>query len=102
MLQSFLKGWKVAYNVTSEKFIFNQITIALNVFLSIESVEVRNEGLAAKRRQRVGRAGTLVKQGLVQGPEAQTEGVLSQGMWHVGRSHRALSCFLPASSGHLF
>ena len=37
MLQSFLKGWKVAYNVTSEKFIFNQITIALKVFLSIES-----------------------------------------------------------------
>lgn len=35
---------------------------------------VRDEGLTAKRRQRVGRAGTLVKQGLVQGPEAQTEG----------------------------
>ena len=34
--------------------------------------------------------------------EAQTEGVLSQGMWHVGRSHRALPCFLLASSGHLF
>ena len=36
--------------------------------------EVRNEGLAAKRRQSVGRAGTPVKQSLVQGPGAQTEG----------------------------
>ena len=35
---------------------------------------MRDEGLTAKRRQRVGRAGTLVKQGLVQGPGAQTEG----------------------------
>lgn len=43
-------------------------------FLEKVMSEVRNEGLAVKRRQRVGRASAPVKQGLVQRPGARQKG----------------------------